>query len=87
MRDETINPLEDTESAAVLQQIYDEEVGHVAIGARWFRFACEGGGLAPQTTFLERVERYFPGGLKRPFNTAARDRSGVPRDWYEGAAL
>ncbi len=84
---EGLTRAKDTQSAAVLQQIYDEEVGHVAIGARWFRFACGKARINPQTTFNERVERYFPGGLKRPFNTDARDRSGVPRDWYEGASV
>lgn len=30
----------DLESAAVLDVIYNDEKGHVAIGAKWFRFLC-----------------------------------------------
>ncbi|MEM9421243.1 MAG: ferritin-like domain-containing protein [Pseudomonadota bacterium] len=77
----------DMKSAAILQQIHDEEVGHVSIGAKWFRATCSRNNVDPQETFSTKVEQYFPGGLKRPFNTDARDKSGVPRDWYEGAAI
>lgn len=30
----------DNESAAVLDVIYEDEKGHVAVGAKWFRFLC-----------------------------------------------
>ena len=30
----------DLESAAVLDVIYEDEKGHVAVGAKWFRFLC-----------------------------------------------
>jgi len=30
----------DTESAAVLDRIYRDEIGHVAVGARWFEWLC-----------------------------------------------
>lgn len=76
----------DAQSAAVLQQIYDEEIGHVAIGTKWFRKACAWRALDPEATFADQVAQHFPGGLKPPFNHDARTQSDFPRDWYEGLA-
>ena len=76
----------DTESAAVLERIYADEIGHVAVGARWFERLCRQRGLAPEAAFHDRVRRYFKGGLKPPFNREARDKAGVPASYYEPLA-
>ncbi len=72
----------DPESAAVLQVIYDEEIGHVAAGKRSFDFFCEKRGLEPLATWQDLVRRHFKGALKPPFNTEARDRAGFPAEYY-----
>jgi uncharacterized ferritin-like protein (DUF455 family) len=72
----------DTDSAAILARIYADEIGHVAVGARWFAHLCRGCGLDPAATFRDRVRRYFTGALKPPFNDAARSRAGLPADYY-----
>jgi len=72
----------DTDSAAILARIYADEIGHVAVGARWFAHLCRGRGLDPAATFRDRVRRYFTGALKPPFNDAARSRAGLPADYY-----
>jgi uncharacterized ferritin-like protein (DUF455 family) len=72
----------DPESAAALQVIYDEEIGHVAAGKRSFDFFCEKRGLEPVATWQALVRRHFKGTLKGPFNTEARDRAGFPADYY-----
>jgi uncharacterized ferritin-like protein (DUF455 family) len=72
----------DEESAAVLAVIYEEEIGHVAIGRRWFLFECERRGLDPAQAWGELVRRHFKGSLKPPFNDKARIAAGlVPAEY------
>jgi uncharacterized ferritin-like protein (DUF455 family) len=76
----------DDHSAAILQRVYDDEIGHVAVGARWFARLCQERGLDPAATFRDRVGRYFNGALKEPFNRAARDAAGFPAAYYAPAS-
>jgi uncharacterized ferritin-like protein (DUF455 family) len=76
----------DGESAAILGQIYRDEIGHVAVGVRWFDRLCQASGFDPEATFHDRVRRYFSGALKPPFNHAARDRAGLSAAYYEKLA-
>jgi uncharacterized ferritin-like protein (DUF455 family) len=73
----------DRESAAILARIYQDEIGHVAVGLRWFDRLCHAHGLDPEAAFHDRVRRYFKGALKPPFNCAARDKAGLPAAYYE----
>ena len=73
----------DSDSAAVLDRIYRDEIGHVAVGVRWFGRLCREQGFDPAATYQDQVRRYFRGSLKRPFNHAARDAAGFPAGWYE----
>jgi uncharacterized ferritin-like protein (DUF455 family) len=72
----------DDESAAILRRVYEDEIGHVAVGARWFTRLCGLRGLDPAATFQDRVHRHFRGALKPPFNREARDRAGFPARYY-----
>ncbi len=66
----------DEETAAVLEVILREEVGHVEIGSRWYEYLCRERGLDPVQT-CERLWREYAGGaLKPPLNLAARRRAG-----------
>jgi uncharacterized ferritin-like protein (DUF455 family) len=76
----------DPDSAAILAGIYQEEIGHVAVGVRWFELLCRERGLDPEAIFHDRVGRYFTGPLKPPFNREARDRAGFPAAYYEPLA-
>jgi len=73
----------DVQTAAILQRIYRDEIGHVAIGLRWFEHLCRTRGLNPEAVFHERVRRCFKGDLKRPFNHEARTAAGFPARYYE----
>ena len=73
----------DAKSAALLRLIYKDEIGHVAAGARWFDRLCRDRGCDPAETFHDLLCRYFTGGLKPPFNRAARSAAGFPAAWYE----
>ncbi len=72
----------DPHSAATLEMIYADEIGHVAAGQRWFEATCLQRQIDPAVTFQSLVQTYYPGGLKEPFNTAARGSAGMREDWY-----
>ncbi|WP_306253905.1 ferritin-like domain-containing protein [Parvularcula sp. IMCC14364] len=72
----------DLESATLLQTIYDEEVGHVAIGAKWLKTLARQQGQDPATCFRHYVSSRFKGTLKEPFNHDARQLAGLERHFY-----
>ena len=76
----------DRESAAVLEIIYAEEIGHVAAGRRWFEHFCAEAGLAAEPAYHRLVRRYFKGALKPPFNASARAAAGLSAGFYEPLA-
>ncbi len=76
----------DADSAAILQRIHDDEIGHVAIGHRWFHWEAARRGLVPLTTWQALVRRHFRGPLKPPFNSASRARAGFAANYYEPLA-
>lgn len=72
----------DTATAAVLQRIYDDEKGHVYVGASWFRYLCDREGRATEPTFHALVRRHFRGALKPPFNDRARSAACLTPGFY-----
>ena len=72
----------DLESAAILDVIYNDEKGHVAVGAKWFRFLCAREKRYPARTFQELVRANFRGSLKAPFNDIARAEAGLTPSFY-----
>ncbi len=71
-----------TAAVAALEEIYSEEVGHVAYGSKWFNFLCGRDNLDPKETFHTLVQKYFHGALKPPFNEEKRADAGLPPDFY-----
>jgi uncharacterized ferritin-like protein (DUF455 family) len=72
----------DIESADVLKVIYNDEKGHVAVGAKWFRFLCAREKRDPAKTFQDLVRANFRGQLKAPFNDVARAEAGLTPSFY-----
>ena len=60
----------------ILDIILRDEVGHVAIGNRWYRFLCEREGLDPIAHYPVLVERHAAPRLHPPFNDEARRQAG-----------
>jgi uncharacterized ferritin-like protein (DUF455 family) len=77
-----LTAVDDGTSAAALQRIYDDEIGHVAIGLRWFEHVAHARGLAPPAAWQALVRVHFPGPLKPPFNQRARARAGLDAGFY-----
>ena len=59
-----------------LDIILRDEIGHVDIVNRWYRWLCEQRGLDPVSLYGELVQRYEAPKLRPPFNEEARKRAG-----------
>jgi uncharacterized ferritin-like protein (DUF455 family) len=73
----------DKATVALLEIILRDEIGHVEIGSRWFRWLCAQRGLAPESVFRELIERYLKGRLKGPFHRDARMQAGFSESELE----
>ncbi len=76
----------DSRGAAILQRILDDEIRHVAAGARHFDIFCRRHANEPQEHWKMLVNRHFRGVLKPPFNDSARQAAGLSRDLYGAIA-
>jgi uncharacterized ferritin-like protein (DUF455 family) len=66
----------DTEAVEVLAVILAEEVRHVAIGTRWFRWICERRGLDPTEAFAQACLRHRAPRVRGTINREARLAAG-----------
>jgi uncharacterized ferritin-like protein (DUF455 family) len=69
----------DSRAVEILDIIQRDEVGHVAIGNRWFRHECELRGLEPRATFRNLLREHTRGYLSGPFDEIARLQAGFTR--------
>lgn len=79
---EKLTRVGDTDSVNILKIIYNEEIGHVAIGAHWFQKLAQIRGHDPESWFHALVSDYFAGRLKPPFNVQARTLAGLKEGFY-----
>ncbi|WP_232023521.1 ferritin-like domain-containing protein [Thiomicrorhabdus aquaedulcis] len=70
----------DKRGVEILKILLRDEIGHVEVGTRWFRYLCSERGLNPFKTFQEVVEKYYHGDLRGPFNYEARQQAGFCAD-------
>jgi uncharacterized ferritin-like protein (DUF455 family) len=63
-------------AAAILDIILRDEIGHVAIGNRWYNRLCEQRGLEPVATYARLAAEYQAPVLRGPFNLEARRAAG-----------
>lgn len=73
---ERLRVVGDAATIAILQQILEEEVAHVAAGSRWFGWCCEQAGLDAADTFAQLLRQYYHGALRGPFNRPHRLAAG-----------
>jgi len=66
----------DQGAAKILDIILRDEIGHVAIGNRWYGYLCTARQLDPISTYATLAERYQAPVLKGPFNLVARRAAG-----------
>jgi uncharacterized ferritin-like protein (DUF455 family) len=70
----------DARAAEVLDVILADEVGHVAIGNRWYRWLCEREGLDALAHYEVLAARHDAPRPAPPFNLEARQRAGFTAD-------
>lgn len=66
----------DARMVDILEVILHDEVGHVAIGNRWYRWLCEREGLDPVTLYPQLAARYDAPKPRPPLNRHAREAAG-----------
>ena len=60
----------------ILEVILRDEIGHVAIGNRWYRSLCAQRGLEPVATYALLAVKYGAPRIKGPLNLTARRHAG-----------
>lgn len=73
----------DREIAEILDAIYEEEIGHLAIGVKWFEFLCAREQKTPFPEYKRLLDSYFRGTPKKPFNIEAREKAGMTVKYLE----
>jgi uncharacterized ferritin-like protein (DUF455 family) len=71
-----VNTPDAKKAIEILNIILRDEIGHVAIGNRWYRWLCEREGLDPVTHYRQLCRRYEAPRLRGPFNLEARALAG-----------
>ncbi len=66
----------DMAAAGILDIILRDEIGHVAIGNRWYSWLCEQRGLEPVATYARLAVEYQAPAMRGPFNLGARRAAG-----------
>jgi uncharacterized ferritin-like protein (DUF455 family) len=74
----------DLRAVEILDVILRDEVGHVAIGNRWYRWLCARDGHEPVAYYAELARRHEAPRLRPPFNTAARLAAGFTAAELDG---
>jgi uncharacterized ferritin-like protein (DUF455 family) len=60
----------------ILDIIFDDEIGHVAIGSYWFKKVCDERNLDSEQIFQKLIVEYVGDKLRAPFNFEARAEAG-----------
>jgi uncharacterized ferritin-like protein (DUF455 family) len=76
----------DEPGARILERILDDEIRHVAVGAKHFVAWCENRAIAADSVWVSLVRQHFIGAIKPPFNDSARLAAGLSRRAYEALA-
>ncbi|MDP2143872.1 MAG: ferritin-like domain-containing protein [Gallionella sp.] len=61
---------------AILDIILRDEIGHVAIGNRWYDYLCDQRGLEPVATYARLTAEHHASPQRGPFNLEARRAAG-----------
>jgi uncharacterized ferritin-like protein (DUF455 family) len=68
--------VKDTSVVEILEIILRDEIGHVAIGNRWFNYLCDQENLSAISTYKNLARKYHAPILRGPFNIEGRRQAG-----------
>ena len=77
---EKFTALGDLETVAALEVIYEDEIGHVAVGRRWFEHVADERGLDHESTWQDLRDLFRGAGqvpLQRACALGSRDAAGL----------
>lgn len=77
------NHADDSISAEILGIIFQDEIGHVQVGNRWYYYLCEQRGHEPLDVFLSLLKKHAPDFLKGPFAEEVRRKAGFRENELE----
>lgn len=77
----------DTTGAAIIDVILADEIGHVAIGNRWYHWLCGQRNLDPMETFVSLLREHDAPPFRGDWNEAARIAAGFTADEIEALRL
>ena len=66
----------DDQTVEILELILREEIGHVEIGTRWFKYSCIEKDLNPETTFINLLSQYNVSTGNGSLHLQARKKAG-----------
>jgi len=72
-----------SKAASILEIIYNDEIGHVEIGSKWFHYICDQRKLNSSDVFSDLVCQYAINKIRKPFNEAARKKAGFSKTELE----
>ena len=70
----------DDSAVEILAIVHRDEIGHVEIGTRWFRYLCKERGLNSEEIFKDLINQYMKGVLRGPFDHDVRKRAGFTEE-------
>lgn len=77
----------DNKAVEILSIILRDEVGHVEIGNRWYKYLCQQHQLDPVKHYAHLLVSYGTSKPRGPFNVADRMKAGFTQeeiDWLQG---
>lgn len=77
---EKLRHVDDHGTADILQRIYTDEIEHVEIGNRWFRYFCEQRSLDGTQVFRDLLRGENSSFLQSPYNSKARLNAGFTQE-------
>ena len=63
-------------AAEILEIIYRDEIGHVEVGSKWFKYFCAERALNSDVVFTQLINEYATDKIRKPFNSIARAQAG-----------
>ncbi len=76
---ERLRAVDDQQTVDILEVILREEIGHVEVGTRWFRYACEQQQINSESTFIALLRRYAVSADSASMHVAAREQAGFSK--------
>ena len=70
----------DDRAVEILAIVHRDEIGHVEVGTRWFRYLCEKRELNSEEVFKDLINEYMKGRLRGPFDHDVRKRAGFTEE-------